>query len=261
LTYNNIVFETKEPGILLLTINRPKLLNALNRETLEEIKAVVKQIREHPEARILMITGAGDRSFVAGADIKEMQNYTAVEAQEFSRQGMGLFRALEKLPIPVVAVVNGFCLGGGCELAMSCDWILASDTAVFGQPEVNLGVTPGFGGSQRLSRLVGRAAALELLITGRMVKVSEARSIGLVNHVYPAASLMDKALEMARTIAAKGPIGVRLIKESVQRGQDMDLSNACVLERQMFGVCFSTADQKEGMTAFLEKRTAEFKNC
>lgn len=260
MSYNNILFDTVQPGILLLTINRPKSLNALNSQTLEEIDSIISHIRDHPEARILMLTGSGDKSFAAGADIVEMQNFSAVEAQELSRKGMVLFRALEKLPIPVIAVVNGYCLGGGCELAMSCDWILASENAMFGQPEVNLGVTPGFGGSQRLSRLVGRAMALELLITGRMVKASEAQAIGLVNHVYPAESLMEEAMEMARAIAAKGPIGVRLVKEAVQRGQDLDLSNACVLERQMFGMCFSTEDQKEGMTAFLSKRKAKYKN-
>jgi enoyl-CoA hydratase len=189
-----------------------------------------------------------------------MQNMAQMEGRQSALDMMAVFRRLETLKVPVIAVVNGFALGGGNELAMSCDWILASETAVFGQPEVNLGVTPGFGGTQRLTRLVGRARALELMTTGRQVKADEALRIGLVNHVYPAEQLMEEAVSMARLIAAKGPIAVRLCKEAVQRGQDMDLDNACQFEAQVFGLCFATEDRKEGMTAFVEKRPAIFNN-
>ncbi len=258
--FDKILLELPEPGIYRLTINRPRSLNALNVRTLDELYAAILEVAKDPDARALLITGAGNKSFVAGADIMEMQSFSAVEAQSFSQKGLKVFRALETLPVPAIAVVNGYCLGGGCELAMSCDWILASDTAVFGQPEVGLGVTPGFGGSQRLSRLVGRAMALEMVCSGRQVGADEAKTIGLANHVYPAAELMERAMAMALTISRKGPVAVRLVKEAVQRGQDLDLDNACVLESQIFGLSFSTDDQKEGMCAFLAKRRPEFQN-
>lgn len=215
-------------------------------------------MRAAPSARVLLLTGAGDKAFVAGGDIAEMQGLKPMQAKAFSEKGLGVLRSLE-LGVPTIAVVNGYCLGGGNELAMSCDWVLASDRAVFGQPEVGLGVTPGFGGTQRLTRLVGPARAMELVTTGRNVKAEEALAIGLVNHVYPADQLMDEALKMARTIASKGPVSVRLAKEAIQRGQHMDLDSAGLLESEVFGLCFATADQKEGMTAFVEKRKAEFK--
>ena len=259
MTYENILLEPVEQGIYKLTINRPKSFNALNSETLDEIHAAAEAIAGFPDARVLLITGAGDRAFVAGADIAEMQTMSGIEGRDFSQRGMRAFRRLETLPIPTIALVNGYCLGGGCELAMSCDWILASEGAVFGQPEVTLGITPGIGGSQRLPRLIGRARALELIVTGRQVKADEALAWGLVNHVYPADELVDRGVEVARTIAEKPPIAVKLIKEAVQRGQDMDLDNACSFESEIFGLCFSTGDQKEGMKAFLEKRPASFK--
>ncbi len=256
--FENVILDQPETGIYLLTINRPKVLNALNWDTVEDIERAVQSVSTDPGARVLLVTGAGDRAFVAGADITAMANYTPMQAKDYSLMALHAFRNLEDLPIPTVALVNGYCLGGGCELAMSCDWILASDKAVFGQPEVNLGVTPGFGGSQRLLRMVGKAMALELLTTGRQVKADEALRIGLVNHVIPAAELMEKAMEQARLIASKGPVAVRLTKEVAQRGQDMDLFNACVLEGEVFGLTFSTDDQKEGMRAFVEKRPARF---
>lgn len=258
--YANILLDPVEPGIYRLIINRPKSLNALNGATLEEIYAAALQVGQNAEARVLLVTGAGEKAFVAGADIAEMQDLSPVEARLFSQKGIRAFRALETLPIPTIAVVNGYCLGGGCEVAMGCDWILASDKAIFGLPEVNLGVIPGFGGTQRLARRIGKPRALELTITGRQIKAEEALSYGLVNRIFPADALMEEALNMARTIAAKAPIAVRNIKEAIWRGQDMDLDNACALENQMFGLCFSTLDQKEGMKAFLEKRKAEFKN-
>ncbi|PID46361.1 MAG: enoyl-CoA hydratase [Proteobacteria bacterium] len=258
MSYENIMLEVVEQGIYRLTINRPKSYNALNAATLDEIHQATQVVAADSEARVLILTGAGDKAFVAGADIKEMQNFTGIEGQRFSEKGMQAFRALELLDVPVIAAVNGFCLGGGCELAMSCDWIIAAENAVFGQPEVNLGVTPGFGGSQRLSRLIGRARAMELLVTGNSIKAAQAERWGLANHVYPATELMDEVLTLARTIRQKGPLAVSMTKRLVQRGQDMELDTACVMESQAFGLSFSTDDQKEGMKAFVEKRDAEF---
>ena len=258
MSYANIVLETPESGIYLLTVNRPKALNALNAETLDEIAHAVGEVGADATARALLITGAGEKAFIAGADIAQMQSFTSAQAQTFSEKGNRTFRALELLPIPAIALVNGFALGGGCELAMACDWVIASERAQFGQPEVNLGVVAGFGGTQRLPRLVGRALAMELLVTGRMIKADEALRIGLVNHVVPAGELRDKGLEAARTIASKGPIAVRLTKQIVQRGQDMDLVNACQQEAYAFGLTCASEDQKEGMKAFLEKRPARF---
>ena len=260
MAFENLLLEQPEAGIYLLTLNRPRALNALNPATVSELASALDQIEADSTARVLLITGAGEKAFVAGADIAAMQPMTAIEGKDFAARTMRVLRRLELLPVPVIALVNGYCLGGGCELAMSCDFILASDTAVFGQPEVNLGVSPGFGGSQRLPRLVGRAMALELLFTGRQVKAEEALHIGLANHVYAPDELMNQGMEMARLIASKGPIAVRLTKELVQRGQDLDLDNACTLESEVFGLLFSTADKREGMTAFLERRPATFCN-
>jgi enoyl-CoA hydratase len=258
MSYENILLEEREAGIYLLTVNRPKALNALNSATLADLGQAVTEIGSKPDARVLLLTGAGEKAFVAGADISEMQEFTALQAREFSGRGLAMMRSLENLPIPAIALVNGYCLGGGCELAMSCDFILASERAVFGQPEVNLGILPGFGGTQRLPRLIGRARALELILTGRQVKADEAVRIGLANHVYPPDELLAKGLEIARAIAVKGPVAIRLAKRAVQRGQDLDLDNACLLESELFAICYSTGDQKEGMAAFLAKRPAKF---
>ena len=258
MTYENVLLEQREPGIWLLTVNRPKSLNALNAPTLAEIAAAAAAAGADPGVRVLLVTGAGEKAFVAGADISQMQSFDALQAQQFALQGQATMRSLETLPIPVIALVNGYALGGGCELAMACDWIIASDKAVFGQPEVNLGVNAGFGGTQRLPRLVGRAMAMELLVTGRQVRAEEAQRIGLANQVVPAADLLAKGLEVARLIASKGPVAVRVTKQAVQRGQDMDLVNACALEATLFGLTCATTDQKEGMKAFLEKRPAQF---
>ncbi|MCP4288384.1 MAG: enoyl-CoA hydratase/isomerase family protein [Gammaproteobacteria bacterium] len=256
--FENILLDELEPGIFLLTINRPKVFNALNQATVAEIKRARDLLEANPEARVLLLTGSGSKAFVAGADIKEMHNMSGIQGRDFSQEGLKVFRSLETLPIPVIAVVNGYCLGGGCELAMSCDWIIASDNAFFGQPEVNLGVTPGFGGTQRLPRLVGRGRTMEMTMTGRQISAEEARDWGLVNHVYNSGELMEKALETARDIIKKGPVALELTKDTILRGQDMDLDNACALESKAFGLSFSTEDQKEGMTAFMEKRTANF---
>ncbi|MDW7709008.1 MAG: enoyl-CoA hydratase-related protein [Deferrisomatales bacterium] len=261
MAYANILLEMPEAGLYVLTVNRPKALNALTAETLDEMAAAVVHVAADPRARVLLLTGAGDKAFVAGADISQMRSFTALEAKDFSLKGLRTFRSLENLPVPTIAVVNGYCLGGGCELAMSCDWVLASDKAVFGQPEVGLGVTPGFGGTQRLTRLVGRARAMELVTTARQVRAEEARQIGLANHVFAGEVLMEEAMKMARVVASKGPAAVRLAKEGVQRGQDLDLDNACILESDLFSLCFATEDQKEGMGAFLEKRKAQFRGA
>jgi len=256
--FDNILLEELEPGIFLLTINRPQVFNALNQATVAEIKKARDLLEQNADARVLLLTGAGSKAFAAGADIKEMQHMSGIQGRDFSQEGLRVFRSLETLPIPVIAVVNGYCLGGGCELAMSCDWIIASDNAVFGQPEVNLGVTPGFGGTQRLPRLVGRGRTMEMTMTGRHVSAQEAKEWGLVVHVYKQGELMQKALETARDITKKGPVALELTKDTILRGQDMDLDNACALESKAFGLSFSTEDQKEGMTAFMEKRTAKF---
>lgn len=261
MSYENVTLEQVEEGIYLLTVNRPKALNALNPETLEEIGQAVGEVGRKTEARALLLTGAGDKAFVAGADISRMQSLSALQGKAFSELGLRTCRSLELLPIPTIAVVNGYALGGGTELAMSCDWIFASERAVFGQPEVNLGVTPGFGGTQRLTRLVGRAMAMELVTTGRQIKADEALRIGLANRVVAPEALMEAAMESARLVASRGPVAVRLAKEAVQRGQDLELDAALVLESEVFGLCFSTEDQKEGMAAFLEKRAPAFKGC
>jgi enoyl-CoA hydratase len=258
MAFQNILLEEAGTGIFVLTVNRPKALNALNAATLEEIGAAVAKVAQDAGARVLLITGAGEKAFIAGADIAEMQHATVEAAREISERGGRVMHALEALPVPVIALVNGYCLGGGCELALACDWILAADNAVFGQPEVNLGIPPGFGGTQRLPRRVGPARALELLTTARQVKAAEAAAMGLANHVFPAAELRAKGLEMARLIASKGPAAVRLVKEAVVRGANLDLYAACALESEMFAKAFMTADQKEGVSAFLEKRPARF---
>lgn len=259
MSYEHLLLDCPEPGIYLLTLNRPKALNALSPALIAELGDAIDRVAADKDARVLLLTGAG-KAFAAGADIVAMQHMSGIEGRDFSAATLRTFRKLELLPVPAIALVNGYALGGGCELTMCCDFILASDKAVFGQPEVNLGVSPGFGGSQRLPRLVGRARALELLFTGRQVQADEALRIGLAMQVFAADELLPKALEMARQIAAKGPVAVRLTKQLVQRGQDLDLDNACELESEVFGLLFSTRDKAEGMTAFLERRAARFTN-
>jgi enoyl-CoA hydratase len=208
--------------------------------------------------RCLLITGAGAKAFVAGADIAAMSSMSPGEAREFALKGHACMRMLELMPFPVVALVNGYALGGGCELALACDWIIASDNAVFGQPEVNLGICPGFGGTQRLSRLVGKALALDLICTGRQIKAEEALRIGLVNRVVAPDRLLQEGLDAANAIAAKAPLAVKMSKHLVQRGQDLDLANANAMEADVFGFLCATDDRREGMAAFLEKRPANF---
>ncbi|MBC7779992.1 MAG: enoyl-CoA hydratase/isomerase family protein [Proteobacteria bacterium] len=256
--YQNLLHEEPEPGIHLLTMNRPKALNALNSATLAELACAITGLAADASARAVLITGAGAKAFVAGADIGEMQTLTPEAARTFSSKATRLFLELEALPMPVLALVNGYALGGGCELALACDWIVAADNAVFGQPEVGLGIPPGFGGSQRLPRRIAPGKALELLVTGRQVKADEAVAIGLANEVVAADALRARGIELALLIASKGPVAVRLVKEAWRRGQSLDLAQACAIESDLFALAFATADQSEGMRAFLEKRAPRF---
>jgi enoyl-CoA hydratase len=249
----------KEDGIGILYINRPEAMNALNTGVLEEIIEAAGEISRDDEIQVLIITGAGDKSFVAGADIKEMHGLTAVEGREFGYIGQAAFRAIEKLEKPVIAAVNGFALGGGCELAMAADIRLASDKARFGQPEVGLGITPGFGGTQRLPRLVGEGRAMELILTANNINAEEAYRIGLVNHIYPAADLLDETRKMARKIMGNAPLAVKYSKSAINKGLQTDIDTGMAIEADLFGICFSTEDQKTGMGAFLNKEKASFK--
>ena len=245
-----------ENQVGVITINRPKALNALNAEVLDDLKAVVDAV-DLDEIRCLIVTGAGEKSFVAGADIAAMSTMTQAEAEAFGKKGNDIFRAIETLPIPVIAAVNGFALGGGCELSMSCDFRLAAENAVFGQPEVGLGITPGFGGTQRLARLVGPGMAKQMIYSAKNIKADEALRIGLVNAVYPQAELMGEAMKLAAKIAKNAPIAVRASKKAINDGLEAPMDQAIVIEEKLFGSCFESYDQKEGMTAFLEKRKVE----
>ena len=256
--YQTIRYE-KQENIGIITIDRPEALNALNSTVILELIDVIGQVEQDGELRALIITGEG-RSFVAGADIGEQCPMDLTAGRNWGRRGSALMRRIEKLEIPTIAAVNGFALGGGCELAMVCDIIVASEKAKFGQPEVTLGITPGFSGSQRLPRRVGVAKAKELIFSGKMIKADEAKTIGLVNEVYAPEALMDAALEMARSFTKNAPIAVKYAKACIDRGMQMDLDDGIALENEMFAMCYATADQKEGMTAFLEKRPAVFRN-
>ena len=249
----NVLLE-KKGHIAVATINRPKALNALNSQVLEDIDQLVEQVKADDEIRALVITGSGEKAFVAGADIGEMSTLTKAEGEAFGKKGNDIFRKIETFPVPVIAAVNGFALGGGCELSMSCDIRLASDNARFGQPEVGLGITPGFSGTQRLPRRVGVAKAKELIFSGKQIGAEEAKRIGLVNEVYAAEELLNKAVEMAKSFTANAPIAVKYSKACIDRGMQMDIDNGIALENELFAMCFATEDQKEGMGAFLEKR-------
>lgn len=239
-----------------ITINRERALNALNSTVLDELNATLDAV-DLDTVRCLILTGAGTKSFVAGADIGEMSSLTKAEGEAFGKKGNDVFRKLETFPIPVIAAINGFALGGGCEIAMSCDIRICSDNALFGQPEVGLGITPGFGGTQRLPRLVGAGMAKQLIYTGRNIKADEAYRIGLVNAVYAQEELLPAAAKMAAGIAKNAPIAVRNCKEAINVGLDVDMDQAIVVEEKLFGGCFESYDQVEGMTAFLEKRKVE----
>jgi len=248
----------------VITINRPKALNALNSDVLADLSAVLDGV-DLDAIRCLVLTGAGEKSFVAGADIGQMSDLSIPEAAAFSKQGNDLFRRIETFPIPVIAAVNGFALGGGCEISMSCDIRICSENAIFGQPEVGLGIIPGFGGTQRLARLVGPGMAKQLIYGGRNIKAKEALRIGLVNAVYEQDELMEKAVKMAKGIAAQAPIAIRQAKKAINEGLEMGMDDAIALEEKLFGECFETEDQKYGMAFFLDRNKDKvkepFKNC
>jgi len=236
----------------LITINRPEVLNALNVQALRELDDILDRVESDEEIYVLIITGAG-RAFVAGADIGEMVDFTAADAKTFSRRGNNVLLRMTRFPRPIIAAINGFALGGGCELAMSCDIRIGSEHAKFGMPEVGLGITPGFGGTQRLARIVGMSTATELVLTGRTIDAQEALQIGLINHLYPAGEMLDRAFELAQIIASKAQVAVRQVKQAIRIGTQIDMSSALAFESEAFGLCFSTEDQKDSMQAFLNK--------
>ncbi|QXE91004.1 enoyl-CoA hydratase/isomerase family protein [Geomonas subterranea] len=257
--FKNLLWDVKD-GVVTVTVNRPSAMNAMTPETLEELQRVVAGIEHDDEIRAAVITGAGTKAFVAGADISLMRDMTSTQARNLALKAHGIFGAIERSSKPFIAAVNGYALGGGCELAMACDIRIASDNARFGQPEINIGILPGFGGSQRLPRLVGKGRALEIILTGDMVDAAEALRIGLVNRVVPQGELLAEAQGLAARIASKGKVAARLCKEAVVNGLEMDLARACAYEAELFGYSFATADQKEGMSAFLEKRAPVFQD-
>lgn len=258
MTFENIQLEKKNIATVL-TINRPQALNALNDQVLSELSQAFKQIESDKSTRVLIITGAGEKSFVAGADIKAFESMTPSQAVIFAEKGQKIFRHLEIMRVPTIAAVNGFALGGGCELAISCDFIIASTKAKFGLPEVSLGLIPGFGGTQRLARYVGLPLARELTMTGRQMAAEEALKVGLVNRVVEPEQLLTTCLEIAEMIATRSPIAVSKAKESMNHGYDMDLDSGLHFERDAFSELFRTQDVREGVKAFIEKRKPEFK--
>ena len=256
--YKNIIFE-KQGNIAVIKFNRPKALNAINPDVLKELGQALDEIEADKNLKVLVLTGEGEKAFVAGADISVMVKMTPLEARKFSRDGQEMLFRLEAMPIPVIACVNGFALGGGTEIAMACDFIYASENAKFGQPEINLGIIPGFGGTQRLPRLVGKAMAKELCMTGVIIGAKEAKDIGLVNKVFPHDQLWDETMKTAKLLASKGKVSMKAVKRSIDRGMDVDLRSGCYLEADNFAICMTSPDGKEGLSAFLEKRKPEFK--
>lgn len=256
----NILLE-KKGLIAVATINRPKALNALNSEVLTDLDELVSAVKADADIRALVITGSGEKAFVAGADIGEMSTLTKEGGEAFGKHGNDVFRAIETLPIPTIAAVNGFALGGGCEMALACDIRIASEKAKFGQPEVGLGIIPGFGGTQRMARIIGTGPAMELIYTADTIDAQRALEIGMVNHVVPADQLMDEAMKLAQKICTNAQKAIRASKLAIRRGIDCDISTAVSYEALAFATCFGTEDQKEGMQAFLEKRKEKhFKN-
>ena len=258
MAYENIIFQV-EDGIATITFNRPETLNALNSELLKEFSQALDEIAANEDIRVLILTGAGEKSFVAGADITELATFNALQAKRFSERGHFMMNKLQELPIPVIAAANGFALGGGCEIALACDFIYASENAMFGLPEINLGIIPGFGGTQRLSRLIGKNIAKELIFTGKMIPASEAHAIGMVNNVCSQESLMDEVVKTAKSIVLKGKVSLRAAKQAINSGMNVDLNSGCSIEIDAFSLCMASPDAKEGTSAFLEKRKADFK--
>jgi enoyl-CoA hydratase len=256
--YKNIIFKIEEQ-VATITFNRPEVLNALNEASLKEFSHAIDNVAENGDISVLILTGAGDKSFVAGADITEFLTFNALKAKLFSEMGHGLVNKLQELPIPVIAAVNGFALGGGCEVVIACDFIYASENAMFGLPEINLGIIPGFGGTQRLPRLIGKNRAKEMIFTGKMVPAAEAQTMGLVNKVCAQDELMDEVLNVAKIIVSKGKVSLRAAKQAINTGMDVDLKTGCRIEIDAFAICLASPDAKEGTQAFLEKRKADFK--
>ncbi len=258
MTYSNILYE-KKAQLAYITINRPKVLNALNLVTMEELRAAFTAARDDDEVRVVILTGSGEKAFVAGADINELARHNPVEAKHYTHRGQSVLDLIENLGKTVIACLNGFALGGGCEIALACTLRLASENAKLGQPEVKLGIIAGYGGSQRLPRLVGKGLALQMLLTGEMITAQEAHRIGLVNEVVPLAELLPRAEAIAQKIIANAPLAVQYTLEAVNKGMEMPLAEALFLEATLFGVACATDDKKEGTTAFLEKRPPNFK--
>ena len=256
--YKNIIFKIEEQ-IATITFNRPEVLNALNEASLKEFSHAIDKVAADEGIRVLILTGAGDKSFVAGADIKEFLKFNALKAKIFSEMGHGIVNKLQKLPIPVIGAVNGFALGGGCEVVIACDFIYASENAMFGLPEINLGIIPGFGGTQRLPRLIGKNRAKEMIFTGKMIPAAEAQAMGLVNKVCAQDQLMNEVLNVAKIIVSKGKVSLRAAKQAINTGMDVDLQTGCRIEIDAFVICFASSDAKEGAQAFLDKRAADFK--
>ena len=257
-TFENLLVE-QAAGVATITINRPKVLNALNGATLDELRRAILALKHDEAVRVVVITGAGEKSFIAGADINELAVQTPVSGREHARKGQHILDLIEHMGKPVIAAINGFALGGGCELAMACTLRIAADTARLGQPEINLGIIPGYAGTQRLARLIGRGRALELLLTGDHVTAQEAHRLGLVNRVVPAAELKNEVAKVAAVLSAKAPVAMRYIIDAVNKGLDMPLGEAQTFEATLFGLVSSTEDMREGTKAFLEKRKAEFR--
>ena len=258
MAYENLLYEKREK-IGTITFNRPKVLNALNRKTMEELGEILASAYDDGEVRVLILTGAGDKAFIAGADINELAQRTPVDGKEFSRFGQEVLHRLETLGKPSIAAINGYALGGGCELALACTMRIASKTAKLGQPEVKLGIIPGYGGSQRLARLCGKGAAHELCLAGEMISAEEALRIGLVNRVVDPAELIPTAEAIAKKIAANAPLAVKFAMEAIEHGMEMPQEEGLFLEATLFGLCCATEDMREGTRAFLEKRPAQFK--
>jgi enoyl-CoA hydratase len=258
MNFEHLILDVKE-GIAVLTFNRPKSLNALNSHLLDELLEALKGLGQREDVRVLLLTGAGEKAFVAGADITEIAQLNSIQAKLFSKKGHDAIGLLQELPFPVIAAVNGFALGGGSEIALACDFIYASENAKFGLPEINLGLIPGFGGTQRLPRLIGQNLAKEMIFTGKMITAQEAKTIGLVNQVVKPELLMEEVMKTAAIIAGKGRFALREAKQAVNNGLAVDLKTGCELEVNAFALCLASEDAKEGTSAFIEKRKAEFK--
>lgn len=258
MNFENILFE-KKGAIAYVTVNRPKVLNALNMATMEELRTAFHDIKNDSGIRVVIMTGAGEKAFIAGADIGELAKNDAVSAKEYTHRGQNVLNLIENLGKPVIACINGFALGGGCEIAMACTMRLASENAKLGQPEVKLGIIPGYGGTQRLPRLVGKGIAMQLVLAGEMISAQEALRIGLVNEVTPVADLIPRAEAIAQKIIANAPLAVQYSMEAINKGMEMTLAEGLYVEAVLFAVACSSEDKKEGTTAFLEKRPAQFK--